>query len=233
MSSSPSNGPSPRTLGTFLILLGVALLGWVGLGLLGREEAQQEARAELASARAMTVERAPAWSEAQAFSVGLELPDEPPTLPVEAAGQEERKHTAPLVGRIRIPDVGVDTMAFSGIDMPTLDLGAGHFPGTPLPGKRGNVSFAGHRNTDFHGLRRIEVGHPIYVETKGSTHVYRVSEMRVVEPSQVDVVGYRGRNELTLVTCHPFDWVGPAPRRYIVHADYVGKGDERSTGSSR
>lgn len=152
----------------------------------------------------------------------LELPDEPPGLPDEdRAKRASKRKTGRLIGRIFAPEVGVDAMAFEGIDLPTLDLGAGHFPGTPLPGRPGNVSFAGHRNTDFYGLRDIEVGHPIYVETGGATYVYHVSETRIVEPTQVDVVAFRGRDELTLVTCHPFDWVGPAPRRFIVHANFV------------
>lgn len=163
----------------------------------------------------------------------LELPKEPPALPSEVRPRRVKSEkTGRLIGRIVAPQVGVDTMAFEGIDLPTLELGAGHFPGTPLPGRSGNVSFAGHRNTDFRGLRNIEVGHSIYVETDVSTYLYRVSETRVVEPAEVEVVASRGRDELTLVTCHPFDWVGPAPRRFIVHADFVQAEPEDAPGGS-
>lgn len=238
MPSSSSNRRSTRSrLGTVLILAGAVLLGWVGLRVLEREAAQRQARAELqsrAGIAALAVSAPPAWS-ADAVTVSeLELPDEPPGAPREGPPrQSARRKTGRLIGRIVAPQVGVDAMAFEGIDLPTLDLGAGHFPGTPLPGRPGNVSFAGHRNTDFSGLRDIEVGHSIYVETGGETYVYHVAETRIVEPTQVDVVAFRGRDELTLVTCHPFDWVGPAPRRFIVHADFVRAAPEGAPDTSR
>jgi len=227
-------GITRRRLGVVLVLAGIALLGWVGLRLLAREAAQRQARSELQSASAKAaplVSKRPAWRTDAAFEPELELPAEPPPVPGEA-GPKPKAKTGRLIGRIVAPEVGVDTMAFEGIDLATLELGAGHFPGTPLPGRRGNVSFAGHRNTDFRGLRDIEVGHEIYVETDGSTFVYRVSQTRVVEPEQVEVVSSRGRDELTLVTCHPFDWVGPAPRRFIVHADLVQAEAESAPGAA-
>ncbi len=234
MSRHTLNQRLSRGLSNLLIVAGVLLLGWVGWRLLEHDRAQRQGRAELesrAGRTVMTVSRPPAWSPDAAFAPELEIPDEPPAVPGERRGASS--HKAQLIGRILAPGVGVDAMAFEGIDLATLDLGAGHIPGTPLPGRRGNVSFAGHRNTDFRGLRDIEVGDPIYVETKASTYVYRVSETRIVEPEQVEVVASRGRDELTLVTCHPFDWVGPAPRRFIVHADFVQTAPEGVPRGSR
>lgn len=195
---------------------------------------QREARSALRSAAALTVSRPPAWNADPVGAPELELPDAPPAFRAERPARRAKSpRESRVIGRIVAPHVGVDTMAFEGIDLATLDLGAGHVPGTPLPGGRGNVSFAGHRNTDFRGLRNIEVGHSIYVETEDSTYLYRVSETRVVEPEQVEVVASRGRDELTLVTCHPFDWVGPAPRRFIVHADFVQTAPEGVPDASR
>ena len=54
-----------------------------------------------------------------------------------------------------------------------------------------------------------------------ASHTYRVCETLVVEPERVEVVQDRGKTEITLVTCYPFDYIGPAPRRFVVHGDLV------------
>jgi LPXTG-site transpeptidase (sortase) family protein len=123
-----------------------------------------------------------------------------------------------VIARIAAPAVGVDVVALEGVDAATLELGAGHFPGTALPGEPGNASFAGHRDVEFRGLRRIRPGHEVYVDSGVTTFVYRVTETRIVAPEETSVLADRGGADLTLVTCYPFDWVGPAPQRFVVYA---------------
>jgi len=50
---------------------------------------------------------------------------------------------------------------------------------------------------------------------------YRISETKVVNPSDVYVLDPTGRSMLTLVTCFPFNFIGNAPQRFIVHAELV------------
>jgi LPXTG-site transpeptidase (sortase) family protein len=50
---------------------------------------------------------------------------------------------------------------------------------------------------------------------------YRVVSTRIVDPSDTEVLNSDGREILTLVTCHPFYFVGPAPNRFIVRAERV------------
>ena len=40
-------------------------------------------------------------------------------------------------------------------------------------------------------------------------------------PDDTQVMESRDRNELTLITCYPFYFVGSAPRRFSVHAPAV------------
>jgi sortase A len=48
---------------------------------------------------------------------------------------------------------------------------------------------------------------------------YRIESRSVLEPSRVDVVEPRTDAPLlTLVTCYPFGYIGPAPLRYVVRA---------------
>lgn len=121
------------------------------------------------------------------------------------------------VGRISIPDVGVDAVILEGVDGKTLRRGAGRFPHSAMPGTGGNVALAAHRDTFFRGLRDIREGHRMTVTTAdGREVVYRVESTEVVEPTRVDVVDDVGREALTLVTCYPFSYVGPAPQRFVV-----------------
>jgi sortase A len=46
-----------------------------------------------------------------------------------------------------------------------------------------------------------------------------VVSTEIVTPTDVGVLAPEGRDTLTLVTCYPFDFVGAAPRRFIVHAN--------------
>lgn len=199
-----------RALGSLLILLGVGLLTWYSLETWARHRAQRRALEDLAEIEG-AIDRAE-----DADHPELPMPALPPTRPGEP------------IGRILIPSVDVDVVAFEGIDRETLRRGAGHFPGTAHPGGRGNASFAAHRDSFFRGLRRIELGDRIRIETPTGEYHYTVSETYVVEPHQVEVVESRGAPEVTLVTCYPFDYVGPAPRRFIVH----GELEEAANGSS-
>ena len=47
---------------------------------------------------------------------------------------------------------------------------------------------------------------------------YEVVSLTVVDPRDVGVLAPSGGNDLTLVTCYPFYFVGPAPKRWIVKA---------------
>ncbi|HEV8683605.1 MAG TPA: sortase [Actinomycetota bacterium] len=110
------------------------------------------------------------------------------------------------VGIIRIPEIGLDMAVVEGITPEDLKKGPGHYPGTPLPGTRGNVGIAGHRTTyarPFWALDRLDVGDRILVDTRRGRFIYRVEWARVVAPNQVEVLDPTPQPSLTLTTCHP------------------------------
>lgn len=125
------------------------------------------------------------------------------------------------VGLIEIPSVEVKSIIQEGADDTTLRRAAGHVPGTALPGQDGNVAIAAHRDTFFRGLRGIETNDLIRVRTSRGNYEYRVTSMEIVKPSDVRVLKPHGGRELTLITCYPFNFIGHAPSRYIVHASQV------------
>jgi sortase A len=132
---------------------------------------------------------------------------------VESAASEG----SPL-GRIEIGTIGISAMILEGTDGKTLRQAVGHIPGTALPGQQGNVAIAGHRDTFFRGLRDIHKDDDITLTTLNGTFRYRVDSTQVVEPEDIAVLNHSDDAILTLVTCYPFFFVGPAPKRFIVHA---------------
>jgi sortase A len=126
-----------------------------------------------------------------------------------------------LIGRIKIPRLLLSVVVAEGVDNTTLRRAVGHIPGTAMPGEAGNVGLAGHRDTFFRSLKDVRIKDEIQVSTLDGLFKYEVVSLRIVEPDNVGVLAPSGDNVLTLVTCYPFYFVGPAPQRWIVRAIQV------------
>jgi sortase A len=126
-----------------------------------------------------------------------------------------------LIGRIEIPRLLLSAVVVEGVDKTTLRRAVGHIPGTALPGHPGNVGLAGHRDTFFRQLKDLRIKDEIQLSTLNGNFNYKVESLRVVNPDNVGVLAASGGNVLTLVTCYPFYFVGPAPQRWIVRAKQV------------
>lgn len=128
-----------------------------------------------------------------------------------------------LFGRIEIPRVGVSVMIIEGVQPHSLKVAVGHVPGTALPGEPGNIGIAGHRDTFFRKLRDVRNRDAIRLTTLYGTYDYLVESTRVVGPREVQVLQDSGQPVLTLVTCYPFYYAGPAPDRFIVRARLISR----------
>jgi sortase A len=149
-------------------------------------------------------------------------------LPGDKGANKPAPSAGTLIGRLEAPSVKMAAVVLAGTDDATLKKGAGHIEDTPLPGQPGNVGIAGHRDTVFRPLRHIKVGDPLELTTPDRLYRYRISKTHIVDPDDVYVLDATKTPTLTLVTCYPFDFIGNAPRRFIVHADLV-KEETRST----
>ena len=150
----------------------------------------------------------------------------PQTLPADREGVNDRevanpviaRRASPALGRIEISSIGLAAMILEGTDDSTLRRAVGQIPGTSLPGRSGNVAIAGHRDTFFRPLRNIRKDDEIKLSTLNGSYLYRVDSTRVVEPENIQVLEASDEAILTLVTCYPFNFVGSAPKRFIVRA---------------
>lgn len=145
------------------------------------------------------------------------------TVAMRAAGRVHRPwpwaDTWP-VARLRAPRLGVHRVVLAGASGRTLAFAPGHVDGTAAPGGQGNTAIAGHRDTNFAFLRRLEKGDELIVERPDGREVhYRVAGARVVDRARSEVLAETADDRLTLVTCWPFDAVVPGgPERYVVTA---------------
>ena len=128
--------------------------------------------------------------------------------------------------RIRIPAIGASVVVVEGTSDSALRAGAGHYPGTPLPGEDGNVAIAGHRTTygkPFADLDRLAPGDDIHFDTPVGPHHYRVTRQPfVVDKADWSPIANTGGKMLTLSTCHP---KRSDRQRLIVQAELVSSGN--------
>ncbi len=123
-----------------------------------------------------------------------------------------------VLGKIEIPELNLSAAILQNYDPDSLRKGVGHIPNTAMPGGLGTVGLAGHRDTFFRPLQRINPHAEIRLLVPGGIYRYSVDSTEIVTPDRVDVLATRMRPELILITCFPFDYIGAAPKRFIVHA---------------
>jgi sortase A len=169
-------------LGQSMITLGVLILLFVAYQLWGTNLAEARSQDKLT----------------HQFRTIVGEPDPDKVLPPSPAGE--------AVAIIKLPRIHVEKIVVEGVGVPDLKKGPGHYPGTPMPGQPGNAAIAGHRTTygaPFNQLDQMQVGDPILISTKQGTFRYETSELKVVKPSQVEVLDNTPDNRLTLTTCNP------------------------------
>ena len=156
----------------------------------------------------------------------------PPAESAEAGSRAEpQKEEAPDwparidrgedIGRIEIPRLHISSIVRQGVDDTTLSRAVGHVPYTALPGQKGNVGLAAHRDSYFRELRGVRDGDLIRLITPKGTFEYHVESLKIVFPTNVEVLDPTPNPSLTLVTCYPFNYVGHAPKRFIVRARQI------------
>jgi sortase A len=123
-----------------------------------------------------------------------------------------------VIGEIQVPRLQLKAIVVQGDSHTILRRAVGHIPETALPGTPGNVVLAGHRDTFFRPLRNIRLGDAITLKTPNGAFQYLVESTEVVPATAVEVLNATTSHTLTLITCFPFNYIGPAPNRYVVRA---------------
>jgi LPXTG-site transpeptidase (sortase) family protein len=123
------------------------------------------------------------------------------------------------IGTLEIARVGLSGVVVEGDDGAVLDRAIGHLPDTPLPWHTGNSALAAHRDALFRPLRGVRLGDLLRLKTPHGDFDYVVRETMIVEPGDLWVLDPTPVSMLTLISCYPFNFIGNAPKRFIVRAE--------------
>jgi sortase A len=137
-------------------------------------------------------------------------------LPLVAVSGREIRRGAP-VARLVIPSIDMDEIVMEGVGPVELNGGPGHFPGSVLPGGAGNSILSAHRDRHFRRVGELSVGSTIRTETRAGSVEWVVMERRVVS-KDTPALFEESEATLTLTTCWPIRYFGPAPDRLLIIA---------------
>jgi sortase A len=161
-------------------------------------------------AHAMTARAAPT-SAAPNAPAGSAVP-----LPLLTMAGRAIRRGAP-VARLVIPAIDVDEIVLEGVGPVELNGGPGHFPGSVLPGDAGNSIVSAHRDRHFRRVGELGVGSRIRTETRNSSVEWVITERRIVSRDTPSLFE-ESEATLTLTTCWPLRYFGPAPDRLLIIA---------------
>ncbi|MCZ6644250.1 MAG: class D sortase [Gammaproteobacteria bacterium] len=120
---------------------------------------------------------------------------------------------------IAIPALDIAVPVYADRVPMALEGGTAWVDGTMAPGTSGNVAIAGHRDSFFRPLEGIPVGTRIQLTTNTGTQEFAVVSVSIVDALDTHPLDQTDSAVLTLITCHPFRYIGFAPDRYIVRAE--------------
>jgi len=118
--------------------------------------------------------------------------------------------------RLVIPKIDLDAIVVEGTSSHQLKIGPGHILNTALPGESGNAVISAHRDTFFRHIYELSKGDEILVRRNGTVLRYVVTGKKIVDPEDLSVLHQTKDPELTLITCYPTYYIGPAPERLVV-----------------
>lgn len=204
-----------RWLGTLLVLGGVGLLAWAGttwawedpFTSIYTEFKQRQLAGEYER-------RAEAFPPPKLASSSIED---------VAARYRNSLDTGEVIGRLRVPRLGVDLLFVEGTDTHSLKQGPGRYAKSFLPGEGELIYIAGHRTTygaPFSRIDRLRKGDAVFLEMPYGTFQYRVTGQRIVKATAVGVLRSRHREVVALQACQPRFF---ASHRLIVYAQPVAK----------
>jgi sortase A len=181
-----------RVMSLALVVIGVVLLGYVAGQYWGMYRSQKNLEAE--------------W---QRQAATLSVPGKAPVSPDQ------------LLTRLEIPKIQMDAIVVEGASRRDLSEGPGHMKQTAQPGETGNAVITAHRDTFFRHIYELNKGDQIQVRRSGRVFTYQVTGKRIVMPEDISVIKPTNDPQLTLITCYPTYYIGPAPKRLVVFSKLV------------
>lgn len=166
-----------------------------------------------------TEQRLDKRENAQESNINLETNENDQTMEKPSKSKSTKNPPLITIGKLSIPKIKGEWPIIEGFSKRSLARGVGHYTESYLPGERGNTVLAGHRDSVFKRLAKVQENDPIIVETKTGTFTYVVTDIKIVDKDDRSVTLSSEKSLITLITCYPFYFVGDAPKRYILTAE--------------
>ena len=184
-----------------LLVLGLALTGYVASQYWGMYRGQRQLQAQ--------------WEKQLTIATTPGLP---------------QLSSSEMLTRVSIPKINLDAIVVEGATPKQLAIGPAHITETAFPGETGNAVITGHRDTFFRHIYELQKGDIIFVRRNGEVFKYEVTGKRIVKPEDVSVLKPSADAQLTLITCYPTYYIGPAPDRLVVFSRLVDHTAEMRAG---
>ena len=192
------------------VALGIGLICWASFNILAQS-------AHPAARTALPANKARPSVVATESNRPSEIPSpDGPVYPARPAKGE-------VLGTLSFPVLKQEFPIIEGTGTQELKKGVGHMAETAMPGEADNCVLSGHRDTVFSQLGRVRKDDQVIVRTAAGTFTYKIRGIRIVHKDDRTVVVPADHAVLTVSTCYPFNYVGPAPDRYVLIADLVGR----------
>lgn len=211
-----------RSLGTALLIAGVALIIDAGLTVVWQEPISAAysaiVRGKMDDELGQLDAKGATASEAAALQA---LATRDQRIAYLARSIRRRVGYREPIARISIPKIHLKRAVVNGTDTAALRKGPGLIESTEMPGLGGTTAIAGHRTTygaPFHSIDKLKKGDKIVVGTPYGDFVYEVERHRIVKPTDTWVLDRIGRERLVLSACHP---LYSAAQRIIVFGKFV------------
>jgi sortase A len=149
---------------------------------------------------------------------GVTVAAEQQSIAREAKRYRRSSRRGEVIGRLRVPRMGVNMLLVNGTDHDTLKKGPGRDERTFMPGENRLVYIAGHRTTylaPFSHIDRLRSGDRITIEVPYGTFIYAVTRHRIVKSTDLSVLRSPRHEVVELQACHPRFF---ASHRYIAYA---------------
>ena len=131
-------------------------------------------------------------------------------------GQPKQVPGTEMLTKVLIPKINLDAIVVEGASRKQLSIGPGHMIETAMPGETGNAVITGHRDTFFRHIYELTKGDEIIIRRNGQVFKYQVTGKKIVKPEDVSVLKPTEDPQLTLITCYPTYYIGPAPNRLVI-----------------
>lgn len=184
------------------LVIGLGLIGYVASQYWGMYRGQHQLQAQ--------------WEKQVALAATPSLSKVPP---------------AEILTRVSIPKIKLDAIVVEGATPKQLAMGPAHMTETAYPGETGNAVITGHRDTFFRHIYELQKGDTILISRNGESFKYEVTGKKIVKPTDVSVLKQTSDPQLTLITCYPTYYIGPAPDRLVVFSRLVDHSVDMRAGN--